>query len=150
MRLLSNFVGFFRNLLNSPSAEAAVMARLAARDIRTSLGKNLARIRDLTHLDPWSVSKDLLQHRLSRGFTRLSLQKTIANAGMALETSSSGETFGRQEQGSFHGGHGGRGEIFCPHPLSSSTRHGPLNDHSSSTSVFFSFFLLCPEIFTHI
>ena len=44
LRLLKNFGGFFRNILNSPSAEVAVLARIAARDVRSSLGKNLKRI----------------------------------------------------------------------------------------------------------
>ena len=35
LRLLKNFAGFFRNLLNSSNAEAAALARLAARDVRS-------------------------------------------------------------------------------------------------------------------
>ena len=50
--------------MNSPNAEAAVLARLAARDVRASLGKNLARIKELTHLAPWTVTKYQLQFGL--------------------------------------------------------------------------------------
>ena len=67
LRLLKNFGGFFRNILNSPSAEVAVLARIAARDVRSSLGKNLRRIKDLTHLDPWTASKAQLQFGLEQG-----------------------------------------------------------------------------------
>ena len=35
LRILKNFVGFFRNILNSPSTEVAVLARIAARDVRS-------------------------------------------------------------------------------------------------------------------
>ena len=51
--LLSRFVGFFRGLLTSPSNEVTVLALLGARDIRSSLGSNLALIREMTGLDPW-------------------------------------------------------------------------------------------------
>ena len=40
-RLISRFLGFFQNLLNSPSQEVSVAARLGARDLRSSLGSNL-------------------------------------------------------------------------------------------------------------
>ena len=43
------------------------MARISARDIRSSLGKNLQRIRDLTQLDPWTASKAQLHSALERG-----------------------------------------------------------------------------------
>ena len=40
--LLSHHVGFFRGLLTSPSSEVTVVALLAARDLRSNLGSNLA------------------------------------------------------------------------------------------------------------
>ena len=63
-RLLLNFVGFFKSLLNSPNKEVAVAARLASRDVRSSVGKNLVRIEQLTSLNPWLASKSQLQERL--------------------------------------------------------------------------------------
>ena len=63
-RLLLNFVGFFKSILNSPNKEVAVAARLASRDVRTSVGKNLVRIEQLTSLNPWLASKSQLQERL--------------------------------------------------------------------------------------
>ena len=59
-RLLLNFVGFFKSILNSPNKEVAVAARLASRDV----GKNLVRIEQLTSLNPWLASKSQLQERL--------------------------------------------------------------------------------------
>ena len=54
--LLSRSVGFFRGLLASPSYEVAVVALLAARDVRSSLGSNLALVRQESGLDPWMES----------------------------------------------------------------------------------------------
>ena len=44
--LLLKFVGFFRSLIASPSSEVVVVALLAARDLRSNLGKNLALVRE--------------------------------------------------------------------------------------------------------
>ena len=63
-RLLLNFLGFFKSILNSPNKEVAVAARLASRDVRTSVGKNLVRIEQLTSLNPWLATKSQLQERL--------------------------------------------------------------------------------------
>lgn len=53
-------VSFFHGLLTSPSQEAKVVALLAARDIRSSLGSNLAMIQEETGLDPWVASREEL------------------------------------------------------------------------------------------
>ena len=63
-RILRNTAGFFQSLIDCPSSEVAVFS---ARDIRSSLGKNLQRIRDLTQLDPWSATKAELHAALERG-----------------------------------------------------------------------------------
>ena len=42
VQTLCKFRGFFRSLLASPSNEVAVVARLATRDLRSSVGANLA------------------------------------------------------------------------------------------------------------
>ena len=54
--LMMKLVVFFRSLLASPSGEVQVVARLAARDMRSNLGKNLALIRETSGLDPWVAS----------------------------------------------------------------------------------------------
>ena len=57
MGLMLKFFGFFRSLLASPSSEVVVVALLAARDVRSSLGKNLALVREASGgLDPWVAS----------------------------------------------------------------------------------------------
>ena len=50
--LLLRFHGFFQGLIASPSHEVAVVALLAARDRRSTLGSNLTRLQNLTGLDP--------------------------------------------------------------------------------------------------
>ena len=49
------FVGFFCSLITSPSSEVMVVAMLAARDVRNSLGKNLSLVRETTGLNLWMV-----------------------------------------------------------------------------------------------
>ena len=64
--LLERFHGFFRSLLASPSHEVVVVALLATRDIRSTLGSNLAHLRAKTGLDPWEVTKGQLKAGLGR------------------------------------------------------------------------------------
>ena len=64
VNLLSRFRGFFRALLDSPSHEVQTVSRLAARDIRSTLGSNLALLREITGLDPWVVSPAHLREQL--------------------------------------------------------------------------------------
>ena len=68
-RLLLNFAGFFKSLLNSPSTEVAVAIRMACRDRRSAAGKNLERIQQLTSLNPWLASKSQLQEKLAHALT---------------------------------------------------------------------------------
>ena len=57
----------FNELLSSPSLEASVVAaRLASRDLRSSIAINLARIQQLIRLDPWTASKGQSQHGLEQ------------------------------------------------------------------------------------
>ena len=51
--LSSKFIGFFHSLITSPSSKVMVVAMLAARDLRSNLGKNLSMVRETTGLDPW-------------------------------------------------------------------------------------------------
>ena len=53
VNVLTRFRGFFRSLLDSPSWEVAVVATLAARDVRSSVGANLKLILRESRLDPW-------------------------------------------------------------------------------------------------
>ena len=55
--LLNRSVGFFRGLLDSPSTEVTVVALLAARDMRNSLGSNLALVQEESKLNPWVAGR---------------------------------------------------------------------------------------------
>ena len=55
VNLFMRFHTFFRSMLASPSPEVQVVARLAARDLRSSVGSNLALLREESGgLDPWT------------------------------------------------------------------------------------------------
>ena len=62
--LLHRGVTFFRGLLSSPSQEVTMAALLAARDIRSNLGRNLAQVKELTGLDPWVAGRGELRTAL--------------------------------------------------------------------------------------
>ena len=63
---MSRSVGFFCGLLTSPSQEVTVVALLAARDLRSSLGSNLALVQEVAKLDPWAASRAELQAALEK------------------------------------------------------------------------------------
>ena len=65
VNLLLRYRTFFRSLLESPSPEIQVAVRLAARDVRCSVGSNLALIRkESGGLDPWTSSPGQLKAAL--------------------------------------------------------------------------------------
>ena len=64
VQIICKFQGFFRSLLESPSNEVMVVARLAARDVRSSVGANLALISRETGLDPWVAGPGQLRAAL--------------------------------------------------------------------------------------
>ena len=68
--LMTRQVNFFHSLLLSPSPEAQTLCRLAARDLRSTLGSNLAHIATETGLSPWEyggnrVKDELLKFNMS-------------------------------------------------------------------------------------
>ena len=64
VQVICKFRGFFRSLLDSPSSEVKVVARLAARDLRTSVGAILDLIQRETGLDPWAAGPGQLRAAL--------------------------------------------------------------------------------------
>ena len=62
--VLGRFHSFFLSLLMSDSLEIQVMANLAARDLRTSLGSNVRLLLDITGLDPWTTSVSTMKAAL--------------------------------------------------------------------------------------
>ena len=68
--LLHRFTNFFRGLVTSPSQEVMVVALLAARDLRSSTGSNLALVKTMTGLDPWTIGRSQLRSALDRAVRR--------------------------------------------------------------------------------
>ena len=64
VQIICKFRGFFRSLLDSPSPEVSVVARLAARDLCSSVGANLDLIQRQTGLDPWAAGPGQLRAAL--------------------------------------------------------------------------------------
>ena len=56
--LLSRFHKFFFSLLFKESFEVSVIARLAAKDIRSNLGSNLRLLKETSGCDPWCTGFD--------------------------------------------------------------------------------------------
>ena len=54
--ILARYVNFLKSLRESPSVKVSILANIVARDVRTTTGRNLHHIRDLTDLDSWSYS----------------------------------------------------------------------------------------------
>ena len=57
-KLLCSYVKFFQSLLKSKSPEVALVANLAARDLGSTTGINLAKIEKETGLNPWIASSN--------------------------------------------------------------------------------------------
>ena len=55
-KILGTYVKFFKTLLTSKSPEVALVANLMSRDIRSTTGRNLARLKQETGLNPWVAS----------------------------------------------------------------------------------------------
>ena len=51
--ILARYANFFRSLRVSPCQEVSVMASIAGRDVRTTTGRNLKLLEELTGLNPW-------------------------------------------------------------------------------------------------
>ena len=64
VEILSRYVKFFHSLRNSASKEVQVVARLMARDMQSTTGKNLQYIFESTGLNPWTSSQGRLKAAL--------------------------------------------------------------------------------------
>ena len=63
-RILSKFHSFFLNLLESPSMEVQVAARISASDIRRNLGGNVHLLHDITGANPWDKCTTVMKRML--------------------------------------------------------------------------------------
>ena len=68
--LLSRFHKFFLSLLESDSSQVSVIARLAARDVRSNLGSNLRLLKETSGLDPWCTGTVAMKERLAESCLR--------------------------------------------------------------------------------
>ena len=62
--ILTRFIKFFESLRTSASVEVQMMSRMISRDVRSTLGKNLRMISDLSGLNPWLTSLPKMQEAL--------------------------------------------------------------------------------------
>ena len=63
--IMGRFVTFFHSLRNSAIREVQILSRLFARDIRSTCGRNLQYIREVTGLDPWTAPLGRLKAALA-------------------------------------------------------------------------------------
>ena len=50
--ILSRYIKFFKSLRESPSVEVSVLVHIVARDVRTTTGRNIQHVQEMTGLDP--------------------------------------------------------------------------------------------------
>ena len=62
--LLNRYVGFYRSLLNSPSMEVRILARIAVKDVRTTTARNLILLEMETGGLTWVASPMSIRRRL--------------------------------------------------------------------------------------
>ena len=81
--LLARWVKFYQSLLTGPSLEVAVIATVAARDIRSTTGANNRLIRNTTGLDAKTATSQQVRSQLKER----EVQKTEGEQAMAMEIS---------------------------------------------------------------
>ena len=62
--ILGRYAGFYRSLLQSPSREVSILARVAAKDIRTTTARNLRFLEVETGEGTWATSLIWLREKL--------------------------------------------------------------------------------------
>ena len=82
--LLCRWPKFFQSLLNGPSPEAAVLARVSAADRRTATAANNALILSATGLSAWTATADQVRNKLRSREPAMTADETTT-AEMLLE-----------------------------------------------------------------
>ena len=72
--IMDRYLKFCRGLLKSPTREVLVMANISARDVRSTVGKNLHFISVESGKDPWNTSPGELKSVLTSQKTEVPLQ----------------------------------------------------------------------------
>ena len=62
--ILGRYVGFYQSLLSSPSKEVIILARVVAKDIRSTTARNLRLVEEETGGLSWSTSTRRIKERL--------------------------------------------------------------------------------------
>ena len=62
--ILGRYLGFYRSLLSSPSREVTILARIVAKDIRSTTAKNLRLLELETDGMTWSASNPAVKKKL--------------------------------------------------------------------------------------
>ena len=62
--IITRYAGFFKSLLTSPCREVNILARLVAKDIRTTTARNLRLLEVETGGGTWATSLTLLKEKL--------------------------------------------------------------------------------------
>ena len=81
--LLARWVKFYQSLITGPSPEVAVIARMAARDLRSTTGANNRLIRDSTGLDARTATSLQVRRELQQRETKM----TEGELAVAMEIS---------------------------------------------------------------
>ena len=66
-KVISRYVKFFQSLLQSESNEVRLIAQLAAQDKASTTGRNLAKIKEETNLNPWVAPSYLIREQVQAG-----------------------------------------------------------------------------------
>ena len=75
-KVISRYVKFFQTILKSASKEVSLVAQLAAQDKSSTIGFNLAKIREETKLNPWTASPLQIKQVLVEGEPQVPEQDT--------------------------------------------------------------------------
>jgi hypothetical protein len=75
--ILARYANFYRGLRKSPSPEVAVISKIAGRDIRSTIGRNMKLLEEASGMDPWIFDSSRLKMELvSRETVEVSEQDT--------------------------------------------------------------------------
>ena len=85
--ILGRYLGFYRSLLSSPSREVTILARIVAKDIRSTTAKNLRLLEVETDGMTWSASNPAVKKKLLQSKLRVPLEEEwrIKYLGKLLE-----------------------------------------------------------------
>ena len=85
--ILGRYLGFYRSLLSSPSREVTILARIVAKDIRSTTAKNLRLLEVETDGMTWSASNPAVKKKLLQRKPRVPIEEEwrIKYLGKLLE-----------------------------------------------------------------